>query len=58
MKLLLTILLGLLLVQSVAGLHLHTEGEEANTTTTTEGTDLSNITAFNNTVEDSIRELR
>lgn len=45
MKLLLTILFGLLLVQSVAGLHLHTEGEDAdNVTTTDNSTDTENVT--------------
>lgn len=57
MKLLLVILLGLLLVQSVAGLHLHTEGEDAGNVTTTEGMDLSNITAFNDTVQGIFREI-
>lgn len=57
MKLLLAILLGLLLVQSVAGLHLHTEGEDSGNVTTTEGTDLSNITAFNDTVQGIFQEI-
>ena len=35
MKLLLTILLGLLLVQAVDGLHLHTEAEDAGNVTAT-----------------------
>ena len=35
MKVLLTILLSLLLVQAVVGLHLHTEGEDAGNVTAT-----------------------
>ena len=46
MKVLLTILLGLLLVQAVVGLHLHTEGEDAgNATVSDNSTDTANVTS-------------
>lgn len=46
MKLLLTILLGLLLVQAAVGLHLHTEGEDAgNATVSDNSTDTADVTS-------------
>ena len=45
MKLFLTIILGLLLLQSVTGLHLHAEEEgSGNVTTTDNSTDIDNVT--------------